>query len=229
MSELFLVRHGQASLGADNYDQLSENGIRQSRVLGEYIAERDLAFDYLLTGTLVRHRQTLDELSAAAGLDGTDRAEHAGLNEYDFHSICRSYGELNAGDPLWLEAQENPRDARAFYRLLRRALTAWSEDDLPDPPETYAQFVDRVQRVATDIQHQASRGGRVLAISSGGAISQFIGCILGLSPGMVVELNLQARNTGVTQFFFNARKYNLLQFNGIAHLDHPQLRELISF
>jgi broad specificity phosphatase PhoE len=37
MGTLYLVRHGQASFGADDYDQLSELGRRQSVRLGEYL------------------------------------------------------------------------------------------------------------------------------------------------------------------------------------------------
>jgi broad specificity phosphatase PhoE len=38
MGNLYLVRHGQASFGAADYDQLSELGQRQSVRLGEYFA-----------------------------------------------------------------------------------------------------------------------------------------------------------------------------------------------
>jgi len=34
MGVVLLVRHGQASFGADDYDVLSETGIEQSRMLG---------------------------------------------------------------------------------------------------------------------------------------------------------------------------------------------------
>ncbi len=65
MAELFLVRHAQASFGSDNYDQLSELGYQQSAWLGEYFRNRGIAFDELITGTQLRHRQTLDEIVPA--------------------------------------------------------------------------------------------------------------------------------------------------------------------
>ena len=64
MSELFLIRHAQASFGAENYDQLSELGHRQSRWLGEYLSIRDIHFDHVMLGDMVRHRETLDGLHA---------------------------------------------------------------------------------------------------------------------------------------------------------------------
>ena len=58
MAQFYLVRHGQASFGTDNYDRLSELGHQQARWLGEYFAERDMGFDALVSGDLVRHRET---------------------------------------------------------------------------------------------------------------------------------------------------------------------------
>mgnify|MGYP006207489193 FL=1 len=58
MGTLYLVRHGQASFGADDYDQLSERGQAQSQRLGAYWRERGLRFDAVYTGTLRRHAQT---------------------------------------------------------------------------------------------------------------------------------------------------------------------------
>ena len=59
MGTLYLVRHGQASFGAQDYDQLSELGQRQSQRLGEYFQHKGLRFGQVLTGTLKRHQQTL--------------------------------------------------------------------------------------------------------------------------------------------------------------------------
>ena len=43
MSELYLVRHAQASFGAANYDQLSDLGHQQSRWLGDHLGMRGMA------------------------------------------------------------------------------------------------------------------------------------------------------------------------------------------
>ena len=58
MGTLYLVRHGQASFGADDYDQLSDLGRRQSVRLGQYLRERygdGLRFNAVLTGTASAH------------------------------------------------------------------------------------------------------------------------------------------------------------------------------
>jgi phosphohistidine phosphatase SixA len=45
MAELYLVRHGQASFGAENYDELSPAGFTQSVWLGEHFAQATLQFE----------------------------------------------------------------------------------------------------------------------------------------------------------------------------------------
>ncbi len=67
MGTLYLVRHGQASFGADDYDRLSERGHAQALRLGQYWRERGLRFDAVLAGTLLRHTQTLDGIVAGLG------------------------------------------------------------------------------------------------------------------------------------------------------------------
>ena len=92
MGTLYLVRHGQASFGADDYDQLSALGQRQSERLGRYWAERGLRFDAVLTGTLKRHTQTWAGIAEGAELTHAPLA-WPGLNEYDSEAVIRATGQ----------------------------------------------------------------------------------------------------------------------------------------
>src|SRR3546814_14226609 len=56
MGQLLLVRHGQASWGADDYDVLSPLGWEQSRMLGQALSERALATTVIIQGPMRRHR-----------------------------------------------------------------------------------------------------------------------------------------------------------------------------
>ena len=73
MSELYLVRHAQASFGAANYDQLSDLGHKQSRWLGDYMGMRGLKFDTLVVGDMVRHHETMNGICAGMDIDGSSR------------------------------------------------------------------------------------------------------------------------------------------------------------
>ena len=89
MGTLYLVRHGQASFGAADYDQLSPLGTRQCQALGEYLAERGLQFEAVLRGSLRRHVQSLAALSAGHG-NLPEALEWPGLNEYDGEALVRA-------------------------------------------------------------------------------------------------------------------------------------------
>ena len=57
MTQLVLIRHGQASFGAANYDRLSETGERQARLVGRHLAAAGQHFDVMLAGDLQRARK----------------------------------------------------------------------------------------------------------------------------------------------------------------------------
>lgn len=230
MSELFLVRHAQASFGSDNYDQLSELGFKQSRLLGEYFGKRNINFDHLVSGNLQRHRQTLDGI--CEGMEYQTPVPyriHSGLNEYHFESLVRTYIEQFSGDGLVQNHVAQPSDKKVYYRLLRQVLTAWSKDLLVDIPESWSDFQQRILEARAMLHNLAEAGNRLLVVSSGGAISLFIGTVLALSPDKVFDLNLQMRNTGMSHFYFNRDMMNLSSFNAVPHLDNPEQANLVTY
>ena len=70
MGTLYLIRHGQASFGADDYDQLSELGMRQAVRLGEWFHGKGVQFSAVMTGSLKRHVQTLEGIAKGMQWDG---------------------------------------------------------------------------------------------------------------------------------------------------------------
>ena len=222
MAELFLVRHGQASFGTGNYDQLSALGERQGVWLGEYFAERGIAFDRVVTGSLRRHRQTADAifrgLGSSAGYD-----EDPGLDEYDFHALYGALGD----DKRELKALARG-SMHDFYKGLKQVLRLWAEDAIDGPlPESWGQFQQRVAAAREKIQGQGGR--RVLVISSGGPMGAFAQQVMQAPASTAIELNMQIRNTGICQYFFNAETCHLASFNGIPHLDLPQRRDSVTY
>lgn len=214
MAELYLVRHGQASLGTDDYDQLSSTGEQQGRWLGEYFARNGVSFDRIMTGTLRRHAQTLDAIrQGLAGLP--DQCDvHPGLDEYDFHALLSAQGELTES------TRGTPRE---FFKALQRALQQWAAGELDErAPETWSAFQQRVADARAAIS--ACGAQRVLVVSSGGVIGAMVQQILQAPAAAAIALNLQIRNSSVTHCFFNREAFQLSSFNGIAHLDDPQRR-----
>ncbi len=72
MGVLLLVRHGQASLGAADYDKLSDTGWRQAQITGARLAAADLVVDRVVSGALTRQRDTAQAVLAALGRPGSE-------------------------------------------------------------------------------------------------------------------------------------------------------------
>lgn len=222
MGEILLIRHGQASFGADNYDQLSANGWAQARALGEYFREREIRFDRVITGSMLRHRETLEGIL----LDGLELEPEIepGLNEYDFHTLVQGYLQQFPA-----EQSLNLQDSRVFYRQLRITLAAWADGSLQTGlPESWADFEGRIQASLEMLRAQAD-AQRVLVVSSGGAISMLVRAVLGLAVAQMISMNLQMANTGITRMLFKGDKVLLQSWNAVPHLDHPKTQHLITF
>ena len=216
MGTLYLVRHGQASLGAADYDQLSELGQRQAVRLGEYLHGKGLVFEAVLTGTLRRHGQTLAGIAQGYGeLRGPlpEALPWPGLNEYDSEAVVRAVHEGELPGAKTTEA------VRQHFRLLRQGLLRWMDGSacpvgMPRHTEFLAGIVAALDHV------RAHHSGNVLLVSSGGPISTAVGHLLGASPEAVVELNLRIRNSALTEFDFNPKRHVLVSFNALPHLEH---------
>jgi broad specificity phosphatase PhoE len=223
MAELYLVRHGQASFGAENYDELSASGVAQSRWLGEYYAQAGLTFDRVVTGTMRRHAQTADALLTAMGGQPAGIVQDDGLNEYDFRALFSALGESGMASGLLAESS-----MKHFYKGLKQVLQLWSEDKLPGRvPETWAQFQARVERARLAIQRCG--GKRVLVVSSGGPIAVFAQQILQAPAAAAIALNMQIRNSSVSQYVFNDSAMSLVTFNTLPHLEQAERRELVTY
>lgn len=215
MGTLYLVRHGQASFGAENYDQLSELGHRQSHRLGEYLASRGLQFSATIRGSLKRQADTLSGIQNGMGL-GADLANHEtvwhGLNEYDSHAV------IAAIHPMPLPKPDTPELYRQHFRILRDGLTQWMAG--VTSPHGMPSYVEFVEGVASALAHvRKNTDGNVLMVSSGGPISTAIGHVLGCPAESTIELNMRIRNTAVSEFNFNPKRMSLISFNNLPHLD----------
>lgn len=223
MAELILVRHGQASFGAANYDQLSDLGLQQSKWLGEYFEAINAEFDLVLSGSLIRHQQTLEGIQTGMG----KRHQHQvfeGLNEFSFEAMIKSYLAMY---PEEQPQQNAPR--KTYYRLLKRTMKKWMAGELEgDIPETWGEFEHRVLDVFNWLR-QNQTGKKVLAISSGGAISMAIATVLKAPKETVTELNLQQKNTGYAHFYFNKENFRLTGMNYSPHLDSPERMQHLTF
>jgi broad specificity phosphatase PhoE len=214
MGTVYLVRHGQASFGADNYDKLSDLGRRQCVRLGEYFRFKGVRFDAALVGTLERQKESLAAI--AQGLQWQPEAlAWPGLNEYDSKAV------VEAIHPTPLARPTSPELVKEHFRLLRDGLTAWIGGTAqPIGMPSHADFMAGILG-ALDHVRAEHHGKNVLVVSSGGPISTIVAHVLGAPPQAMVELNLRIRNSSVTELAFNPKRHSLVTYNTLPHLDHP--------
>jgi broad specificity phosphatase PhoE len=120
MPTLYLVRHGQASFGAADYDNLSDLGHQQAEQLGRYFQSKNLTFDAAYAGTLCRHAQTFSGIARGMGMDQAALLRPT-LNEYDSDAV------VEAIHPEPLSRERSPENYRKHFRLLRDGLSAWMD------------------------------------------------------------------------------------------------------
>ncbi len=233
MGTLYLVRHGQASFGAKNYDQLSELGQRQCHALGQALQQRGIQPAAVLRGTLQRHAQSWQSLAQglSQGLknppvepsEALTPQVWPGLDEYDSLALLNAIG----GDPL--PSHDTPEGFKAHFRRLRQALQAWMEGRIaPVGMPSYAAFRQGIVEVLAHTQAQHA-GQPVLVVSSGGPISTAVAHVLGAPPATAIDLNMRLRNSALTELVFSAKRLELLAFNTLPHLEDPVRREWITY
>jgi broad specificity phosphatase PhoE len=221
MSLIYLVRHGQASFGAEDYDRLSELGRRQSHWLGEYFAERGIRFARVLCGTLARQRDTATAILSAMG-ETIEPLVHPGFDEYHAGPIYTAF--TRGRSPV----EHQRADYKDYWQTFRKAMNHWADTGLEDVPETWAQFGERIAAGLAAAAADTGREDRVLVVSSGGAICRAVADVLGAPASTAIELNLQYRNSGFTELIAGGGRFRLLSFNQVPHLERDGRVDAIS-
>ena len=222
MGTLYLVRHGQASFGAENYDQLSARGRDQSVRLGEYWRERGLQFDAVLRGSLQRHAQTLEGI--CEGLQQSlDPLVMPELNEYDFQAMIRCI------HPEPRPPADTPERYKQHFRLLCDAIAQWMAGTIsPQGMPSWNDFSGGIRAALQQVRENHSNHN-VLIVSSGGPIATAIGEVMSTPAEVTIALNMRIRNSAVSEFSISPKRLMLQTFNSIAHLDAPQYADWVTY
>lgn len=248
MGRLYVVRHGQASLHAADYDLLSSLGEEQARLLGAYWAERGVRFGRAYVGPRRRHRQTHDAVAAAyaeRGLPWPAPEEAPELDEHDGPRVVEgvlraeeaagggpgvggpALAAAVAGAPV-LEAASaavEARDerARSYLRHFARVTREWARGELHAPGiESFQDFRARVERGVQRICADANGGGLAVAFTSGGPVAASAGLALGLSDEKTLELSWAVSNSSVSEFLYSGERFSLAVFNAAPHVGAEQ-------
>ncbi len=211
MAEIVLLRHGQASFGAADYDQLSETGHTQALWLGQHLKRLGRDCDRVVMGSMRRHRQTAE--GVLQGLVSSQSPEvHPGLEEYDFQGLLKP---LQSGYPqLWSDTGHPRRD---YYHNMKQALGLWINGDIEhDGRDSWQTFCQRIHRALECSLDGGAR--RTLVVTSGGPIAVILARVLQVAPTRVRDLALQVKNSSTSTLLYNRVDLTLDSFNDVSHL-----------
>ncbi|HEV8077519.1 MAG TPA: histidine phosphatase family protein [Marinobacter sp.] len=231
MATIYLVRHGQASFGAKDYDRLSPIGWQQGRVLGRSLvatAKPQAVFG----GTLRRHRETVEAVASGFG-DGLPAMQVAsGFDEFDHVALIRCHR------PQWQDHSVMVRDlavsatpAKMFQVEFIAALQRWASGRFDrDYVESWPGFKARVL-AAMDKAISYAAGRDLLVATSGGPIAVIVQTLLDLSDERTLDLHSMIANTSVSRVLYSGRRRHsghephdgsrrsLAVFNNYSHLE----------
>lgn len=207
MTEIILVRHGQANSQAtdeESYDQLSELGRQQASWLGDHLRRTNAHFDHVLTGTLTRQADT----ARAMGFEITNRDKR--LNELQYFPMALALEEQHG--------KARPQSVSDYIHHLPVLMDHWQRDLLDNIPERFTNFTTRITGLIDEL---CGAHGRILLVTSGGVIGIIVRHILALDNAATARIMLQIMNSSMHRLHFVHGQLMLGTFNATPHLDTP--------
>lgn len=233
MGQILLVRHGQASFGAANYDQLSGLGAQQAAMLGRWLTDCGQRFSAVVMGGLARHRQTAEACLAELPTEykpSTPPLVEARFNEYDHEEILRQYlaQDADARAAMRTGQGENPR--KVFQRVFMAAMARWiSGEHDGEYRESWSAFRQRCNAAVQALVEQAGASQNIVVFTSGGPISVICQQLLGVADRDAALLNTGLVNSAVTKLLYQPGRVSLSYLNNFAHLERAADPALITY
>jgi broad specificity phosphatase PhoE len=232
VGSIYLIRHGQASFGADNYDVLSALGIRQAELVGAHLAQMDISLDRCIAGSLRRQQHTADAALAQLSNAAPALEIDAAFDEFDAEAVIRALLPAMLDDePQALEVMRNATEHRAeFQRLFALVIARWVSGEYDTPGlQSWQQFLEQVQGGLHRLLDSAEGHERIAVFTSGGTITALLHLITQIPVAQAFELNWQIVNTSLNLLKFRGREVALASFNSHAHLQLLRTPELITY
>ena len=229
MSEYILIRHGQASFGKANYDQLSALGKKQAFVLGEYLNTAVLDVHKVYIGGLQRHRETATEIQIAFEKAGRVLPEFIvdrNLDEHHGPQVVKKYfDQLKLEDSAEAEYARNfdardPLQMKEYFKMFNRITLQWAEGKIEDPEiQSWTAFRTQTKLALQKIMEEDLGGERILVVTSGGPVASLCGESLGITEGKIMGLAQEIYNASYSKILRNGNKLSLKVFNKHVYTD----------
>jgi broad specificity phosphatase PhoE len=223
---VLLIRHGQASFGAADYDVLSPTGERQAQIVAAALARRGYQPIRVITGSMQRQIET------AAAFEGPAPEVDRRWDEYDPNDVLTHH----SGSPVRLDGpaageggEDEPLSSKRFQAILEPALETWIELAEQSPArQSWPEFSGAGSAALAELAAELGRGETAVVVTSGGTIAALAGGLLGAPALAFSALNRVMVNASVTKVVIGSSGVNLVGFNDHSHLEEVD-RSLVTY
>lgn len=204
MPVIYLLRHGQASFGTDDYDVLSELGRRQADIAGQELARRGARSPVVVSGSLRRQIDTAE--IAAKSLNVIPTGIDSRFNEFDAHAAVNAY----LGDSAATQGMPSSQ----FQQHLDAVMTDWMENGNSE----WQRFSDGAFAALTELAESLPSGSDAIVATSAGVSAVLAGRLLGSDTQGMISMNRVSVNASITTVVAGSRGLSLVSFNDHAHV-----------
>ncbi|MGQ0619720.1 MAG: histidine phosphatase family protein [Panacagrimonas sp.] len=224
MSTLVLLRHGQASFGADRYDTLSGLGRQQAEAVGRHLSTRERGFSRVWVGPRDRHRLSARYALEPLGIDWQTPAEPA-LDEFAEGQQILASAERVQGVKLLGHAAITGVEARRRYAA---QIDAWAAGKVEIEGVVSARnFRLSVVAWLHHVWADPTSGQNLLAVTSAGVIAAVLTEVLGQPDSALADYMSVLHNSSLTRLAFSpGRRPGLMSFNETGFLTTDLLTRL---
>ena len=213
MSVLTLVRHGQASFFADDYDD-SRRWARAGALLGEFWVRRQIDSTRSTAGRgCGRGRPRKSPGPPARKREEPGRSRWCSRNSTSTTSAAFSTSsprtwrdKMPPSRSCWRatgETRPAPTATRSFRKMFEALTMHWvTTPHAVAGVEGFPAFRDRVERGLRRVMEKPGTGRRVALFTSGGVIGTSVRLALAAPDRTALELNWRVRNCSLTEFVF---------------------------
>jgi len=220
MATIYLIRHGQASFGADDYDKLSELGCRQASVAGEYLAQCGISFDAIYSGNLLRQRETA-QLAAASQPGQLELRIDPRFNEIENDEQLKYLvPEVVKSNPAVQELIERGlSSSKDYQKVIKAVFNYWVSPECADSRvQSWQDYSQGVSQALHDVMVEQGSGKTVGIFTSGGTIATIVAQVLELTGEQTYRFYEPIFNCSVTQLFYTGTRVSLSYFNDRSFL-----------
>jgi len=220
MSTLYLIRHGQASFGAQNYDQLSQLGCRQATLVGKYFRDCGVHFDSVYSGNLSRQYETARLTIANQPRVVPHRIDprfNEIQNDAQIKYLMPEVAKIDPGIQALVD--KGLSSSKDYQKVIQAVFNYWVSPSCADPRiQSWAEFSAATRQAVADIVKEQGSGKTVAVFTSGGTLANIVAQVLGLTGEQTYQLYEPLLNCSITQLFYNSTKISLSSFNDCSFL-----------